>query len=140
MRLSESLSASEEAQCPSPVLAISDQEITLHGGPPSDPALAAAFSSPVPVNGPPPAVIQVDDISDESKYDSLVAAALVAEVAQLRDVTSSLAPSLRHERSHTFICGEDRRSRPASFCPTSYPPSPRSRPGGSELRPALAWR
>lgn len=75
-----------EAQRPYPVLSISDQEITLHGGPPSDPALAAAFSSPVPVDGPPPRLIQVDELSDDGEYDSLVAAALVAEVARGRDI------------------------------------------------------
>lgn len=75
-----------EAGCKYPVLAIGSTELSLHGEPPSDPAVAVAFSKPVPVAGPPPAVILVDDQSDDSEFDSVVSAALVAEVAQGREL------------------------------------------------------
>lgn len=76
----------EEAGCRYPVLRVGTEAISLHGGPPADAALAAAFESPVPVDGPPPAIILVDSESDDAEYDSLVAAALVAEVAQGHEV------------------------------------------------------
>jgi hypothetical protein len=71
-----------EAGCAYPVLAVSATELSLHGKPPSDSALADAFSRPVVVSGPPPAVILVDDQSDDSEFDGIVSAALVAEMAR----------------------------------------------------------
>ena len=59
-----------------------DTEISLLGATPSDPALADAFISPVSVDGPPPGLILVDGESPDTEYDSLVAAALVAEAAR----------------------------------------------------------
>lgn len=72
----------ERAECDYPVLAVGDTEISLLGATPSDPALADAFATPVSVDGPPPGVILVDGESPDSEYDSLVAAALVAEAAR----------------------------------------------------------
>ncbi|MDP9401857.1 MAG: hypothetical protein M3P85_00675 [Actinomycetota bacterium] len=78
----------EAADCRYPVLSVGAERVVLHGGPPDDPAIANAFREAVHVPGPPPGVILVDDHSDDSEFDPIVAAALVAEVAQGSEVIS----------------------------------------------------
>jgi hypothetical protein len=76
------------AECPYAVLSVGRDRVRLRGGPPDDSAIADAFRDPVLVPGPPPGVILVDDQSEDAEFDSLVAAALMAEVAQGGEVVS----------------------------------------------------
>lgn len=78
----------ERAECTYPVLAVGDREISLRGATPSDPALAEAFATPVPVDGPPPGMILVDGESPDVDFDGLVAAALIAEAARGSELIS----------------------------------------------------
>lgn len=78
----------EAAECPYPVISVGHERVSLHGGPPADPAIADAFREEVVVPGPPPGAILVDDHSDDAEFDPIVAAALMAEVAQGSEVVS----------------------------------------------------
>jgi hypothetical protein len=69
------------AGCEYPVLSVGSTHVALHGEP-DDPALLAALADPIDVPGPPPGVILVDDHSDDSAYDAIVSAALVAALAR----------------------------------------------------------
>lgn len=71
-----------KAGCSFPIIAVGTDAIVLHGRAPNDPAVAAALGQPVPITGPPPFLVKVDELSPPAEYDALVGPALVAEVAQ----------------------------------------------------------
>lgn len=77
-----------QAGCDYPVIAVGERQLTLHGSGKLDSPLVRAFSTPVSVPGPPPAIILVDELSADVEYDDLVSAALVAAVAKGEEMIS----------------------------------------------------
>ena len=67
-----------------PVLAFDDQSIEHGGSPFLDPVLEEEFAQPVPVAGPPPRIIPVDEQSPGHLFDDLVLASLIAELSRKR--------------------------------------------------------
>jgi hypothetical protein len=67
-----------------PVLVFDDESIGHRGSPFTDPSLKEEFAWPVPVEGPPPRIIPVDDQSPGEVFDDLVLAALIAELSKKR--------------------------------------------------------
>ena len=74
------LTGLQVAECTYPVLAVSDDQITLHGDVPSPQDFADIFSSPVPTTGWPPTIIRVDEHSEASEFDMIASQALIAAV------------------------------------------------------------
>jgi len=68
------------AGCAYPVLAVSDDQITLHGEGSSPQDIADIFSSPVPTTGWAPTIIRVDEQSEAGEFDMIASQALVAAV------------------------------------------------------------
>lgn len=93
-----------------PVLAVSGERIEHHGAPFDDQQLAEAFAEPVPVPGPPPRLIPVDDQSPDDAFDALVMPALVATLSHARDHVS--VPALAEQAlTHLPIFGKSARNR-----------------------------
>jgi hypothetical protein len=99
-----------EAGLACPVLAIGDDRIEHHGATFIDSDLQEALAEPVPVAGPPPRVIPVDDKSPEEAFDSLVLPALVAILSHQRQQVS--VPVLAEQAlPHLAIFGKAARNR-----------------------------
>ncbi len=93
-----------------PVLAGSDDRIEHHGGTFLDPDVQAAFSQPLPVPGPPPRIIPVDEDSPDEAFDTLVLPALVAALSHHRPQVS--IPTLAEQSlQHLAIFGKAARNR-----------------------------
>jgi len=71
-----------------PVLAFDDESIAHRGSPFIDPTLGDAFADPVPVRGPPPRKVPVDNESPDHLFDDLVVVASVAELSRGRTEVS----------------------------------------------------
>ena len=61
-----------------PVLSFGSDDVRAVGGSFEDPALSAAFASPVPLPGPPPGIITLDANSPNGAFDRVVFPSLVA--------------------------------------------------------------
>lgn len=68
-----------EAGCAYPILAVGEQEITLHGETDTCPDLASVFAASVRAPGWPPATIRVDEDSDADEFDMIAGQALLVE-------------------------------------------------------------
>jgi hypothetical protein len=77
-----------EAGVAYPVLSVGDDHIEHHGADFVDPDLQGAFADPIPVPGPPPRIIAVDDESPDLEFDALVLPALVANLSHQRPYIS----------------------------------------------------
>lgn len=73
-----------EAGLACPVLAVGNDHIKHHGAEFIDPDLQAAFENAVPVPGPPPRIVVVDEESRDEEFDALVLSALVANLSHQR--------------------------------------------------------
>ncbi len=93
-----------------PVLVSDDEHIEHRSEAFLDPDLQAAFSRPVPVPGPPPRIIPVDEESPDEAFDALVLPALVATLSHRR--TQLSVPTLAEEALHHLaIFGKAARKR-----------------------------
>ena len=79
-----------DVECP--LLACNDKSIEHRGAPFIDLAIEEKFAEPVPVPGPPPRIIPVDDKSPDGSFDDLVLAALIGELSKKR--TEVMVPVL----------------------------------------------
>ena len=75
-----------------PVLAFDDESIEHRGSPFIDLVLEKEFAKAVPVPGPPPRIIPVDDKSPDHLFDDLVLTALIGELSKKR--TEVMVPVL----------------------------------------------
>lgn len=71
-----------------PVIAISEESVRCLGGVFEHPALAKSFVSPLPVPGPPPGIITIDNDSSDEDFDLVVQTSLVALLASHGPVIS----------------------------------------------------
>lgn len=78
----------ERAGVDFPVVSFSDSELRREGSPFGDSDLEAAFGGPIPVPGPPPRYVAVDEESADSEFDDHVRAALVAELSHAKPVAT----------------------------------------------------
>ena len=97
------------AGCAYPVIAVSDQQVTLHNEQHSE-HLAGIFANPINTSGWPPAVISVDADSDQDEFKPIVARALTRELTL--GTPSITVPELAgRAMPHLHIYGKRHRSR-----------------------------
>jgi hypothetical protein len=92
----------EQAEVELPVLLLGEQSITAVGKRFEDPALATAFSSPIPITQPPPGIVVVDTESADEDFDQMVYPSLVA-AASLREETITVAKLAEDSLAHYAI-------------------------------------
>jgi hypothetical protein len=85
----------EVAEVEFPVLSVSDATIESIGAPFLDDQLEARFAEPLPVPGPPPRLIRIDDGSPDDEVDDLVFATLVCRLSNQREQVT--IPALAEE-------------------------------------------
>ena len=99
----------ELADCSYPVIAVSDQQLTLYNAQSSE-HLSEIFSDPIATSGWPPAIIIVDADSDQDEFKPIVARALTRELSL--GTPSIIVPELAGRAlPHLHIYGKHHRSR-----------------------------
>lgn len=95
-----------EAGLEVPVLAVGERAVTKDGHPFADAALETAFELPLPVPGPPPALVKLTADSPPEAFDEAVAPALVAELShEARNVSIPNLAERAEPLLHLFGAG-----------------------------------
>lgn len=126
------------AACLYPVLAVSDQRVTLYREERSS-HLAAILADPVTTPGWPPTAIRVDEHSDMSEFEMIASQALMSEISLGRD--SIGVPDLAARAiPHLHIYGQGYRKRLIKKIEKALESCCQASPANFAFRPSTASR